>query len=89
MIAVAIKKLSPDASQPADHAVLAEAAGLEVHAGHGLGYDTVGPIAAIPQIVELNIGHFLIGAAIFSGLEGAIAEMRRLMEAARQPDRKA
>jgi len=70
-------------------AALAEAAGMEVHAGHGLGYDTVGPIAAIPQIVELNIGHFLIGAAIFSGLEGAIAEMRRLMEAARQPDRKA
>ena len=57
--------------------------GLEVHAGHGITYDSVGPIAAIPELVELNIGHFLIGEAIFVGLEEAIAEMRRLMEAAR------
>ena len=57
--------------------------GLEVHAGHGLGYDTVEPIAALPEISELNIGHFLIGEAVFRGLGPAIAEMRRLMDAAR------
>jgi pyridoxine 5-phosphate synthase len=57
--------------------------GLEVHAGHGLGYDTVGPVAAIPEIVELNIGHFLVGEAIFAGLEGAIACMRAHMDSAR------
>jgi pyridoxine 5-phosphate synthase len=57
--------------------------GLEVHAGHGIAYDSVQPIAAIPQVVELNIGHFLIGEALFRGLEGSIAEMRRLMDEAR------
>ncbi|MGB3407997.1 MAG: pyridoxine 5'-phosphate synthase [Jannaschia sp.] len=57
--------------------------GLEVHAGHGLGFDSVTPIAAIPQVVELNIGHFLIGEAVFLGLDRAIAEMRRLMDIAR------
>ncbi|APX90089.1 pyridoxine 5'-phosphate synthase [Brevirhabdus pacifica] len=57
--------------------------GLEVHAGHGLTYDTVTPIAALPQVMELNIGHFLIGEAVFRGLGPAIAEMRRLMDAAR------
>ena len=57
--------------------------GLECHAGHGLGFDSVGPIAAIPTIVELNIGHFLVGEAIFIGLEAAIARMRALMDAAR------
>jgi pyridoxine 5-phosphate synthase len=57
--------------------------GLEVHAGHGLNFDTVAPIAAIPQIAELNIGHFLIAESIFLGLNTAIAEMRRLMDAAR------
>ncbi len=62
----------------------AHALGLEVHAGHGLTYDTVRPVAAIPQIVELNIGHFLIGEAIFRGLGPAIAEMRRLMDEARK-----
>lgn len=61
----------------------AEAIGLECHAGHGLSFDTVGPIAAIPSIVELNIGHFLIGEAIFGGLDGAIRRMRALMEEAR------
>jgi pyridoxine 5-phosphate synthase len=64
-------------------AAFADSLGLEVHAGHGLTYDSVGPIAALPQVVELNIGHFLIGEAIFRGLGPAIAEMRRLMEAAR------
>ena len=57
--------------------------GLEVHAGHGLTYDTVAPIAAIPEVMELNIGHFLIGEAIFTGLPTAIGEMRRLMDDAR------
>jgi pyridoxine 5-phosphate synthase len=61
----------------------AEALGLECHAGHGLGFDTVGPIAAIATIVELNIGHFLIGEAIFSGLDSAIKRMRELMKEAR------
>lgn len=57
--------------------------GLEVHAGHGLGYETVGPIASIPEIRELNIGHFLVGEAIFSGLDAAIRRMRALMDEAR------
>ncbi|MBJ6372676.1 pyridoxine 5'-phosphate synthase [Sedimentitalea arenosa] len=57
--------------------------GLEVHAGHGLTYDTVQPVAAFPEVRELNIGHFLIGEAIFRGLEPAISEMRRLMDTAR------
>jgi len=61
----------------------AHSLGLEVHAGHGLTYDTVGPIAAMPEVRELNIGHFLIGEAIFLGLAPAIAEMRRLMNEAR------
>ena len=58
--------------------------GLEVHAGHGLTYDTVAPIAAFPEAAELNIGHFLIGEAIFTGLDSAIARMRAAMDAARQ-----
>jgi pyridoxine 5-phosphate synthase len=57
--------------------------GLEVHAGHGLTFDNVRPIAAIPQISELNIGHFLIGEAIFVGLEASIRRMRRLMDEGR------
>ena len=64
-------------------AAFAEDLGLEVHAGHGLTYDTVSPVAALPQVRELNIGHFLIGEAIFRGLPDAIAEMRRIMAAAR------
>ena len=69
----------------AEMADFADGLGLEVHAGHGLTYDTVAPIAALPQVMELNIGHFLIGEAIFRGLTPAIAEMRRLMDAARAP----
>ena len=61
----------------------AEAVGLECHAGHGLSYDTVGPVAAIQTIVELNIGHFLIGEAIFVGLTNSIARMRKAMDTAR------
>jgi pyridoxine 5-phosphate synthase len=77
------------AARDAELAALARAAtqahalGLEVHAGHGLSYDTVAPIAALPEVVELNIGHFLIGEAVFTGLVVAIAEMRRRMDAAR------
>lgn len=62
----------------------AHSLGLEVHAGHGLTFDTVAPIAAFPEVRELNIGHFLIGEAIFTGLQPAIMEMRRLMDAARR-----
>ena len=61
----------------------AEAIGLECHAGHGLSYDTVGPVAAIQTIVELNIGHFLVGEAIFVGLTNSIARMRKAMDRAR------
>ncbi|HBN30898.1 MAG TPA: hypothetical protein DD416_06655, partial [Rhodobacteraceae bacterium] len=57
--------------------------GLEVHAGHGITFDTVKPLAAFPEVMELNIGHFLIGEAIFVGLPTAMAEMRRLMIEAR------
>ena len=57
--------------------------GLEVHAGHGLNYENTGPIAAIEPIVELNIGHFLMGEAIFVGLTQSIATMRRVMNEAR------
>jgi pyridoxine 5-phosphate synthase len=66
-----------------DAAARAETLGLECHAGHGLGFETVGAIAAIPTIVELNIGHFLIGEAIFVGLDSAIRRMRALMEQGR------
>ncbi|MEL6336389.1 MAG: pyridoxine 5'-phosphate synthase [Pseudomonadota bacterium] len=58
--------------------------GLEVHAGHGLTYDTAGPVAAFPEVVELNIGHFLIGEAIFSGLDSAIRRMREVMDRSRR-----
>ncbi|KPP90574.1 MAG: pyridoxine 5'-phosphate synthase PdxJ [Rhodobacteraceae bacterium HLUCCA08] len=61
----------------------ADSLGLEVHAGHGLTFDTVGPVAAFPELRELNIGHFLIAESIFMGLEPAIREMRRRMDAAR------
>ena len=64
-------------------AELAAELGLEVHAGHGIDYETVAPVAAIPQVMELNIGHFLIGEAIFVGLGPAIARMRNLMDEAR------
>ena len=66
-----------------DAAALAAKNGIEPHAGHGLTFDNVGPIAAIPQIAELNIGHFLVGEAIFIGLDASIREMRARMDAAR------
>lgn len=74
--AAELERIMTAAAQAAD-------LGLEVHAGHGLSYDSVAPIAAIPQVIELNIGHFLIGEAVFRGLGGAMDEMRRLMDIAR------
>lgn len=67
----------------ADAAALAAKNGIEVHAGHGLTFDNVVPIAAIPQVRELNIGHFLIGEAVFGGLGPVVARMKELMETAR------
>jgi pyridoxine 5-phosphate synthase len=67
----------------ADMAALAVKNGIEPHAGHGLTYENVQPIAAIPQLVELNIGHYLIGEAIFIGLEKSVKKMRDLMDAVR------
>ncbi len=69
----------------ADAAAYGAGAGLEIHAGHGLTYANVGPVAALPQLAELNIGHFLIGEAVFIGLAPAIAGMRAAMDAARKP----
>ena len=66
-----------------DAAALAAKNGIEPHAGHGLTFDNVVPVAAIPQIAELNIGHFLIGEAIFTGLEASVRQMRALMDEAR------
>jgi pyridoxine 5-phosphate synthase len=68
--------------QLADGAKLAASLGLEVHAGHGIDYDSVKPVSLIPEVVELNIGHFLIGEAIFIGLPAAIERMRALMDEA-------
>jgi len=78
------------AKRDAELARLAEAArngaalGLEVHAGHGLTFDTVAPVAAMPELAELNIGHFLIGEAIFTGLDASIKRMRAVMDDARR-----
>ncbi len=67
----------------ADLAALAVKNGIEPHAGHGLTYENVQPVAAIPQLAELNIGHYLVGEAVFVGLEAAVRRMRELMDAAR------
>jgi pyridoxine 5-phosphate synthase len=75
-VAVELKRI-------ADMAALAAKNGIEPHAGHGLTYENVQPIAAIPQLAELNIGHYLIGEAIFCGLEASVTRMRELMDAAR------
>ncbi len=83
----AVRERSPDAQRYLDRirsaAAQAHRLGLEVHAGHGMDYETVKPIAAIPELMELNIGHFLIGEAIFIGLGPAIQRMRALMDEAR------
>jgi pyridoxine 5-phosphate synthase len=68
-------------------ALAGAASGLEVHAGHGLTFDTVGAVARIPEIVELNIGHFLIGEAVFTGLGPAVGHMRAVMDQARNTAR--
>ncbi len=70
-------------SRLADAAALAAKNGIEPHAGHGLTYDNVQPVAAIPQLAELNIGHFLIGEAIFTGLDASVRRMRALMDEVR------
>ncbi len=67
----------------ADAAALAAKNGIEPHAGHGLTFDNVAPVAAIPQLAELNIGHFLVGEAIFTGFEVSVRRMRDLMDEAR------
>jgi pyridoxine 5-phosphate synthase len=75
--------LAAELRRIADAAALAVKNGIEPHAGHGLTFDNVQPIAAIPQIAELNIGHFLIGEAIFTGLDASVRRMRALMDEAR------
>lgn len=75
--------LAHELDRLAKGARIAAESGLEVHAGHGLTYNTVAPIARIPHVVELNIGHFLIGEAIFSGLNSAVRRMRAMMDEAR------
>jgi pyridoxine 5-phosphate synthase len=75
--------LAAELKRIADAAALAAKNGIESHAGHGLTYENVQPIAAIPQIAELNIGHFLIGEAIFTGLDASVRRMRALMDEAR------
>ena len=82
--------IANDALAAEDHLIAARKSaaaasrlGVEVHAGHGLTYDNVKPIAAIPEIRELNIGHFLVGEAIFVGLEASIRRMRQLMDKSR------
>ena len=77
------EELSVELRRLADAAALAAKNGIEPHAGHGLTFDNVTPVAAIPQLAELNIGHFLIGEAIFTGLGASVARMRALMDAAR------
>ena len=77
------ERVSRELRRITDMAALAAKNGIEPHAGHGLTFDNVQPIAAIPQIAELNIGHYLIGEAVFTGLEPAIRRMRELMDEAR------
>jgi pyridoxine 5-phosphate synthase len=77
------EKVAVELRRIADMAALAAKNGIEPHAGHGLTYDNVQPIAAIPQLAELNIGHYLVGEAVFVGLEAAVRRMRELMDDAR------
>jgi len=77
------EKVAAELKRVADMAALATKNGIEPHAGHGLTYENVQPIAAIPHLAELNIGHYLIGEAIFAGLEPAVRKMRELMDEAR------
>jgi len=77
------EKRDAELSRLTDMASLAHSLGLEVHAGHGLTYETVTPIAELPEVVELNVGHFLIGESIFTGLKEAILRMKELMNKVR------
>ncbi|TMM48951.1 pyridoxine 5'-phosphate synthase [Qipengyuania marisflavi] len=77
------ERMSAELKRIADMSALAVKNGIEPHAGHGLTYENVQPIAAIPQLAELNIGHYLVGEAIFTGLEHAVRHMRELMDEAR------
>ena len=77
------EQVAHELKKVADMAALAAKNGIEPHAGHGLTYDNVQPIAAIPQLAELNIGHYLVGEAVFVGLEEAVRQMRELMDDAR------
>jgi pyridoxine 5-phosphate synthase len=77
------ERVATELRRIADMAALAAKNGIEPHAGHGLTYQNVQPIAAIPQLAELNIGHYLVGEAVFVGLEPAVRQMRELMDAAR------
>ena len=80
---LALEERAAELKRIADCSALAAKNGIEPHAGHGLTFDNVVPVAAIPQIRELNIGHFLIGEAIFTGLEASVSRMRELMDFAR------
>lgn len=82
-IATAPKRIEAEFEKIRNAAALADALGLEVHAGHGLTFHNVQPVAALPQIVELNIGHFIVGEALFMGLAESVKEMKRLMQDAR------
>lgn len=77
------EKAQAEFARLAEGAALAASLGIEVHAGHGLDYDTARQLAAVPEFVEFNIGHFLIGEAIFTGLDAAIARMRQAMDEGR------
>ncbi len=78
-----LKERDAELERLREMSAFAHSLGLEVHAGHGLTYDTVQPVAAFPEMVELNIGHFLVGEAIFVGLDASIRRMRSLMDEAR------
>ena len=80
---VAGEERASELKRIADCAALAAKNGVEPHAGHGLAFANVQPVAAIPQLAELNIGHFLVGEAIFTGLEASVRRMRELMREAR------
>jgi pyridoxine 5-phosphate synthase len=77
------KEQARELKRISDCAALAAKNGIEPHAGHGLTFDNVAPIAAIPQLAELNIGHFLVGEAIFTGFDASVRRMRKLMDDAR------
>ncbi len=82
-VATEPKRIEAEFEKIRKGAARAHALGLEVHAGHGLTFKNVQPVAAIPELAELNIGHFLVGEALFMGLAETVKEMKRLMQDAR------